>query len=68
METCFKIKCHLQLESYVLHDYLDGDYAEFKTNKIRDPKALMRLVGKLEVRIYSRDDELVVAVYEDFNE
>lgn len=68
IETCFKIKVHLQVGSYELHDYEDGDYAEFKTNKIRDPKTLLRIVGQHEVRIYAKDDQVVVAVYEDFKE
>lgn len=68
IETCFKIKVHLQVASYELYDYEDGDYAEFKTRKIRDLKSLLKIAGQHEVRIYAEDSQVVVAVYEDFKE
>lgn len=68
IETCFKIKAHLQVGSYQLHDYEDGDYAEFKTTKIRDIKSLLQIAGQHEVRIYAVDSQVIVAVYEDFKE
>lgn len=68
IETCFDIKVYLAVGSYELHDYEDGDYADFKVNKINDPKTLSRIIGNLEYSILADDGFLRVRVFENFKE
>lgn len=66
IETCFDIKVYLAVGSYELHDYEDGDYADFKVNKINDPKTLSRIVGNHDYRILADDGFLRVRVFENY--
>ncbi len=68
IETCFDIKVHLSVSSYKLYDFEDGDYADFKVNKINDPKSLSRVVGNLDYKILVDNGFLIVRVYENFIE
>lgn len=68
IDRCFDIKVFLNVDSYKLHDYEDGDYADFIVKKIDDPKTLSRIVGNLEYRILVDNGLLRVRVYEDFKE
>lgn len=68
IETCFDIKVFLAVGSYELHDYEDGDYADFRVNKIKDPKTLSRIIGNLDYWILADNGSIIVRVYEDFKE
>lgn len=68
IETCFDIKVHLQVSGYELHDYQDGADAVFKVAKIRDPKTLIRIIGKLECRIFAENQDVIIRVFEDYQE
>ena len=68
IETCFDIKVYLAVSSYELHDYEDGGYADFKVNKINDPKKLSRIIGNHEYRILADDGFIRVRVFENFEE
>lgn len=68
IDTCFDIKVHLQVSSYELHDYEDGAYAVFKIYKIKDPKTLLRIIGKHECIIYAESQYLCIKVFEDYQE
>lgn len=68
IETCFDIKVFLAVGSYELHDYEDGDYADFKVNKIKDPKTLSRIIGNHEYQILADDGFLRVRVFENYEE
>lgn len=64
IETCFEIKVFLAVGTFDLRDFKDGDYAEFKVEKINDPKTLSRIVGNHEYRIIADNGFLRVRVYE----
>ncbi len=68
IETCFDVKVYLAVGSYELHDYEDGDYADFKVNKINDPKTLLQIIGNHECRILADDGFMRVRVFENFEE
>lgn len=68
IETCFDIKINLCVGSYELHDYDDGDFADFKVKKIADPKTLSRIVGNHDYMILADDGFVIVRVYENFEE
>lgn len=68
IERCFDIKVFLAVGSYELHDYEDGDYADFKVTKINDPKTLSRIIGNLDYRILADNGSIIVRVFEDFKE
>lgn len=68
IDTCFDIKVHLQVSSYELHHYEDGADAVFKVYKIKDPKTLLRIMGKLECIIYAENQDVCIRVFEDFQE
>ena len=68
IDRCFDIKVFLAVGSYELHDYEDGDYADFKVSKINDPKTLSRIIGNLDYRILSDDGFVKIRVFEDFKE
>ena len=68
IETCFDIKCQLQLSSYEIHQYDDGSFSDFHVRKIANPKVLNQVIGSLEYQILSDDNGIVIRVYEDFRE
>lgn len=68
IDICFNVKCYLCVDSYELHHYEDGDYADFKVIKINDPKTLSRIVGNNEYRILADDGCIRVRVFENFIE
>ena len=68
IDRCFDIKVFLAVGSYELHDYEDGDYADFKVSKIDDPKTLSRIIGNLDYRILADDSSVKIRVFEDFKE
>lgn len=68
IDKCFDIKVFLAVGSYELHDYEDGDYADFIVKKIADPKTLSRIVGNHDYMILADDGFLRVRVYENFIE
>lgn len=68
IETCFDIKVHLQVSSYVLHDNEDGADAVFKIYKIKDPKTLLDIIGKHQCIIYAETQYLCIKVFEDYQE
>lgn len=68
IDRCFDIKVFLAVGSYELHDYEDGDYADFKVSKIDDPKTLSRIIGNLDYRILADDSFIKIRVFEDFKE
>lgn len=68
IEKCFDIKVYLGVDSYELHDYEDGDYADYKVNIISNPKTLSRIIGNLDYRILADDGFIRVRVFEDFKE
>lgn len=68
IETCFDIKLFLAVGTFDLHDLKTGDYAEFKVEKINDPKTLSRIVGNHEYRILADNGFLRVRVYEKSEE
>lgn len=68
IEKCFDIKVHLAVSSYELYDYEDGDYVDFKVDKINDPKTLSRIIGGNKYRILADNGFLIIRVYENFME
>lgn len=66
VDTCYRVKTYLCLDSYELHAYEDGDYADFKVTKINDPKTLSRLIGKHDYKILADDGCLRLRVFEIF--
>lgn len=68
IETCFHIKCLLQLSSYELHQYDDGSYSDFHLKEIKNPKHINSAIGKLDYRILMDDYGIVIRVYENFQE
>lgn len=68
IDTCFNVKCYLRVDSYELHHYEDGDYADFKVTLINDPKNLLSVVGNHECRFLADDEFIRVRVFENFVE
>ena len=68
IETCFDVKCHFMVGSYVLNHYDDGSYADIKVGSVTNPKELNKLIGELEYSILCIDENLIVRIYEDFRE
>lgn len=68
IDRCFDIKVYLAVGSYELHDYEDGDYADFKVSKINDPKTLSRIIGNLDYRILADDGFIKIRVFENYEE
>ena len=68
IDRCFDIKVFLAVGSYELHDYEDGDYADFKVSKIDDPKTLSRIIGNLDYRILAYGGFVKIRVFENFKE
>ena len=66
VDTCYSVKTYLALDSYELHAYEDGDYADFKVKKIYDPKTLLRLIGGHDYMILAGDGCLILRVFENF--
>lgn len=68
IDKCFDVKVHLAVGSYEVHDYEDGDYADFKVEKIKDPKTLSRIIGNLDYQIFAEYSFVIVRVYENYEE
>ena len=68
IEKCFDIKVCLAVGSYELHDYEDGDYADFIVKKINDPKTLSRIIDNHDYMILADDGFIRVRVFENFME
>lgn len=68
IDTCFDIKCQLQLISYELHQYDDVSYSDFHVQQITNPKAVNAVIGSLEYRIFKDERGIVIRVFEDFSD
>ena len=68
IDTCYDIKCNLDVSSYELHDYDDGAYADFKVRAIHDPATLLRLMNGHSCKILGGDGVVIVRVFENIVE
>ena len=68
IETCHDVIVHLGCTSYELHDYDSGAYADFKCDKIKDPRTLFLLFGHHHFMIFADDGYVKIRVFEKSTE
>lgn len=66
IEICYEVRTHLALNSYELHDYSGGAFADFKTTKVADLYDLVIKTKGYETRIFADGDYIIIRVYEDY--
>lgn len=68
IEMCFSVKVHLEVSSYELHDFRDGSYADFRTNKMQNLTKLAIITQGYDSRIYAQDGQIVIRLFENFSD
>lgn len=68
LERAFDIKVLFMLSSYELHHYEDGSYVDFHVQKVVCLPTLIKLAGSLELKFFHGDGDMIVRLYEDYNE
>ena len=68
IDTCHDVKVHLGCTSYELHDYDSGAYADFKCDRIKDPRTLCLLFNGHIFSMFAADGYIVVRVLEKYIE
>lgn len=64
IDTAYKVKVHFNVGSYELNQYEDGSYVDFKVNRVVDLKALLGIVGSLELKFFCDNGWLIVRLFE----
>lgn len=64
IDTCYNIKVFLACSSYVLNQYDDGSFADFKVTKVVDLRTLLSKAGSHEVRIIADCNYIIIRVFE----
>lgn len=64
IDRSFDIKVYFCLGAYLLHQYDDGSFTDFKVQKIVDLPALIRLAGGLELKFFAEDGLVIVRLFE----
>jgi hypothetical protein len=68
IDNAYKIKVALSLSSYQLYQYEDGSYVDFQTTIIHDPALILRLAGGLKVKFLADDSNLIIRMFERYEE
>lgn len=68
IDKCFSVKVHLEVGSYELHDYQDGAYADFRTNKVQQLTKLAIITQGYDSRLYAQDGQIVIRLFENFSD
>lgn len=68
IEVCLDVKVYFSTSSFQVDYYEDGAFCEFLINKMFDPKGLLRLCKGLDVRMYNRENSVIVRIYENYEE
>lgn len=68
IEISTDVRYHLNVSSFVIYNYEDGGYTEFKVDKVPNAAELVRIANGLHVTIYHEDSYIAIRLYEDYNE
>ena len=68
LEKAIEVKNLLQVSSFELHHYEDGDYVDFHTGKVNDTRKLSRILDNFDYRIYAfaADKVITIRIFENF--
>lgn len=64
IERAYDIKVYFNIGSYVLHQYEDGSFVDFRVQKVVDLPTLIRLAGGLELKFFADGDRMIVRLFE----
>lgn len=64
--ACMRIKKAYTATSYELHDYDDGDYADFRLLKVNSIEELANLTKGHQVSIFADNGQTIVRIYENY--
>lgn len=65
IDTLYRIKVFLAVSSYVLHQYEDGSFADFKVAKVNDPRTLLKIAGGHRVILLTDGENIIIRVFEN---
>lgn len=68
IERAYYLKVFFRLSSYEFYHCEDGSYADFHVQKVVDLPTLIRLAGSLELSFFAGDGDMIVRLFEDYNE
>ena len=66
LEKAIEVKNLLQESSFELHHYEDGDYIDFHTSKVNEPRQLTSILDNYEYRMLAADGDIIIRIFENF--
>lgn len=67
IDKAYKIKVAFKLSSYLLYQYEDGSYVEFRTPFVNDPELILKLAGGLRIQFLGGDPNLIIRMFERYD-
>ena len=68
LDICYDVKVLLCLSSFTVSYYEDGSFCDFEVSSFRNLQSLLKIVGRLQINLFGRDNNLVIRIYEDYED
>lgn len=65
LDVAYDVQVYLAVMGFSVYNAIDYAYVSFRVPHLNDPRALLKLVGNLEVRIVTDGDDVVIKIYDE---